>query len=381
MYLIFQRIRIFIFFFVFTLSVHGYLFSITTKQQTSRIAQNNQLGGTIKMRNLETFLNEESLLRRIDQLKSQGIAEHDLHVISKNKLNGSALDYTDVQFKDAEGSFGDKVAAFFTGEDPQHRVFDKLDLSESERVEYDKAVDSGKILLYVDNDAYYNDGLHTHSENNEYRTGNTVAGYTTGVAANETDADYASTHRTNNLNNREEVVDMNNNNYNNSGLSYEEYNKLSREERLNYLDTDLRDRNDISDDEKIKLHEERLRVNKDVVQSGEVTIDKNVVSERQEFDVPVSHDEVTIERRKVNETAAPGHFDNDLEEETIRVPLTEERVSIEKENVVAEELTINKNRVTDTEHVSEEVRREEVEIDDTNAHRRNDLDNDLTDRR
>lgn len=318
----------------------------------------------MKMRNLETFLNEESLLRRIDQLKSQGIAEHDLHVISKNKLDGSALDYTDVQFKDAEGSFGDKVAAFFTGEDPQHRVFDKLELSESERVEYDNAVDSGKILLYVDNDAYYNNN-------------------TPGLVGNpDSDADHADLHRTNNLNNGEEVVNMNNNNnYKNSGLSYEEYNNLSREERLNYLDSDLRDRNDISDDEKIQLHEERLRVNKDVVQSGEVTIDKNVVSERQEFDVPVSHDEVTIERRKVNETAADGHFDNDLDEETIRIPLTEERVSIEKENVVSEELLIKKNRVTDTEHVSEEVRREEVEIDDTNAHRRNDLDNDLTDRR
>ncbi|MCE4956713.1 YsnF/AvaK domain-containing protein [Macrococcus caseolyticus] len=314
------------------------------------------------MRNLETFLNEESLLRRIDQLKSEGIAEHDLHVISKHKLDGSALDYTDVQFKDAEGSFGDKVAAFFTGEDPQHRVFDKLDLSESERVEYDNAVNSGKILLYVDNDAYYNN--------------------TSGVVGNpDTDADYAATHRTNNLNNREDVVDMSNNNYNNSGLSYEEYNKLPKEERLNYLDNDLRERNDISDDEKIQLHEERLRVNKDVVQSGEVTIDKNVVSERQEFDVPVSHDEVTIERRKVNETAADGHFDNNLDEETIRVPLTEERVSIDKENVVSEELLIKKNRVTDTEHVSEEVRREEVEIDDTNAHRRDGLDNDLTDRR
>ncbi|WP_414042064.1 YsnF/AvaK domain-containing protein [Macrococcus sp. EM39E] len=329
----------------------------------------------MKMRNLETFLNEESLLRRIDQLKSEGIAEHDLHVISKSKLEGSALDYTDVQFKDAEGSFGDKVAAFFTGEDPQHKVFDKLNLSESERVEYDNAVNSGKILLYVDNDAYYSNDSDV---NKEYRTGNTVAGHTTGMINNtDTDADHAELHRNNNLKTREEEINMNNN----KNLNYDEYNKLTKEERLNYLDNDLRDRNDISDDEKIKLHEERLRVNKDTVQSGEVTIDKNVVSERQEFDVPVSHDEVTIERRKVNESVADGHFDNDLDEETIRVPLTEERVSVDKENVVAEELLIKKNRVTDTEHVSEEVRREEVEIDDTNAHRRNDLDNDLTDRR
>lgn len=44
------------------------------------------------------------------------------------------------------------------------------------------------------------------------------------------------------------------NNFNN-----EEYNKLSREERLNLVDEDIRNRDDLGEDEKIQLHEERLR--------------------------------------------------------------------------------------------------------------------------
>ncbi|QNR08953.1 DUF2382 domain-containing protein [Macrococcoides canis] len=325
----------------------------------------------MRQRQLETFSNEETLLRRIDQLKAEGISEHDIHVISKHKLEGSALDYTDVQYKNAEGSFGDKVAAFFTGEDPQNRVYDKLELTDSEKVEYENAVESGQILLYVDNDAYYNN---VSNNNEDDRTG---LGYATSTNT-ETDADYSAAHKNNNLQNREEVVDMNNN------YNYDEYNKLNREERLNLLDEDIRNRDDLGEDEKIQLHEERLRVNKDTVQSGEVTIDKNVVEERQEFDVPVSHDEVTIERRNVTDrVVADDHFDNNLEDETIRVPLTEERVNIEKDNVVSEELVIKKNRVTETEHVSENVRKEEVEIDDSNAHLKDrDYDNDdLTDRR
>lgn len=324
----------------------------------------------MRQRHLESFSNEETLLRRIDQLKSEGISEHDIHVVSKHKLEGSALDYTDVQYKNAEGSFGDKVAAFFTGEDPQHRVFDKLNLTDSEKVEYENAVESGQILLYVDNESYY-DSVPNNKEDD--RTG---LGYAASATA-DSDADYASKHRNNNLQNGEEVVDMNN-------YNYDEYSKLSREERLNLLDEDIRNRDDLGEDEKIQLHEERLRVNKDSVQSGEVTIDKNVVTERQEFDVPVSHDEVTIERRKVSDqVVSDDHFDNNLEDETLRVPLTEERVNIEKDNVVSEELLIKKNRVTETEHVSEDVRKEEVEIDDSNAHLKDRSFNndDLTDRR
>lgn len=139
------------------------------------------------------------------------------------------------------------------------------------------------------------------------------------------------------------------------------------------IDNDVLDRKDLSDDEKIKLHEERLRVNKDVVQSGEVIIDKDVVTDRQEFDVPVTHDEVTVERRKVNEKVVDNYDFNESLNDEIVIPLTEEKINVTKENVVAEELVIKKNKVQDVEHVNETVRKEEVEINDTNLHKNKDV--------
>ncbi|TDM10442.1 YsnF/AvaK domain-containing protein [Macrococcus lamae] len=366
------------------------------------------------MRNIESFSSEQALLSRIDNLKSQGVAERDMHVISKNKLEGSALDYTDVQFKNADGSFGDKVASLFTGEDPQHRVFEKLNLSDAEQSQYVREVESGNILLYVDNDATYN----TSSTNNAYDSTSTAShrnstngvagGYvsqetlstgntgrtlneksydhpddgTTGLSGrssyeSDTDAQYSSHHRESNLNNREERVDMRNEFNNTNDFDRVDNDRLDNNlvggrdgvnnDRRNYeFDEDIKNRTDLSDDEKIRLHEERIRVGKDQVQTGEVRIDKDVVEERQEFDVPVSRDEVTIERRRVDEKVE-GDMDFDrLDNDTIRVPLTEERINVEKENVVAEELVIKKNRVQDTAHVSETVRKEEVNIDDTN---------------
>lgn len=130
-------------------------------------------------------------------------------------------------------------------------------------------------------------------------------------------------------------------------------------------DSEYLDRDDLTEDEKIKLHEERLRINKDEVESGEITIDKNVITEKQEFDVPVNKDEVTIERRRVDEYVEGDiDFDN-LKDEEIRIPLTEERIHVEKENVVTEELVIKKDRVQDVVHVDETVRKEVADIDES----------------
>lgn len=133
--------------------------------------------------------------------------------------------------------------------------------------------------------------------------------------------------------------------------------------RNEFVDEDLRNNPDLTDDERIRLHEERLRVSKDRVQAGEVNINKDVVTEHQEVEVPLEKERVTIERRKVDERAA-GDFDTVVDEEgTIRVPITEERANIQKENVVAEEIVIKKDKVTETETVGADLRKERVEID------------------
>ncbi|NKD47560.1 DUF2382 domain-containing protein [Mammaliicoccus sciuri] len=114
------------------------------------------------------------------------------------------------------------------------------------------------------------------------------------------------------------------------------------------------------DEESVQLHEERLNVDKENVETGEASVDKHVVEEEQEFDVPVEREEVTIERRPVNEKVDEDFNAND--DDSVHIPLHEERVKVDKENVVSEEIVIKKNKVQDNEHVSEKVRHEEADI-------------------
>jgi uncharacterized protein (TIGR02271 family) len=51
--------------------------------------------------------------------------------------------------------------------------------------------------------------------------------------------------------------------------------------------------------------------------------------------------------------------------EEIRIPLSQERAVVEKQPVVREEVRIGKKEVTNVESHEEQVRKEELKIDDT----------------
>jgi len=101
------------------------------------------------------------------------------------------------------------------------------------------------------------------------------------------------------------------------------------------------------------------------VQTGEVNVSKHVVEDKQSIEVPVEREEVYVERRKVDQdTSGTDAFVD--ENDSIHVPLSEERVVVSKEDVVSEEIVVGKRKVRDTETVSETVRREEADIDEGN---------------
>ena len=119
----------------------------------------------------------------------------------------------------------------------------------------------------------------------------------------------------------------------------------------------------------VELREEELRVEKERVQAGEVRLRKEVVSEERTIDVPVTREEVVIERRPAARGREAGGTIDEGEE--IRIPLMEEEIHVEKTPVVREEVNLRKQQVQDTEHVSETVRREEARIEQTgDAHLR-----------
>ena len=118
----------------------------------------------------------------------------------------------------------------------------------------------------------------------------------------------------------------------------------------------------------IQLRAEELQANKQMVQAGEVQVRKEVITEEKTIEVPVSREEVVIERHAVEHRAAEGRVGE--ETETIRVPLREEQVTVEKVPVVTEEISVGKRRVQETQHVSDTVRREEARIENQGTARR-----------
>ncbi len=111
----------------------------------------------------------------------------------------------------------------------------------------------------------------------------------------------------------------------------------------------------------LRLREERLNVSKDRVQAGEVGLHKDVVTEQKTVNVPVTHEEVVIERHAVTD----GTVDNTPigEGEVIRVPVSEEQVNVSKDTVVTGEVAIGKRAVQETQQVTDTVQREEARID------------------
>jgi uncharacterized protein (TIGR02271 family) len=113
----------------------------------------------------------------------------------------------------------------------------------------------------------------------------------------------------------------------------------------------------------IELREEELRAEKERVQAGEVRLRKEVITEERTIEVPVTREEVVIERRPAAQgREATGRID---ESEEIRIPLMEEEVRVEKTPVVREEVSVKKRQVQGMEEVSDTVRREEARIEQT----------------
>ena len=119
------------------------------------------------------------------------------------------------------------------------------------------------------------------------------------------------------------------------------------------------------DELRVQRTEEELRAGTRERQAGEVGVRKTVRTDRERIEVPTRHEEVTVDRVPVEGEATEA----EIGEDEVSVPLTEEEVVVEKRPVAKEEVRIRKEVVEDTEVVEEDVRREEVEIDDESTGR------------
>jgi uncharacterized protein (TIGR02271 family) len=109
----------------------------------------------------------------------------------------------------------------------------------------------------------------------------------------------------------------------------------------------------------VQLFGEVLRVRKEKVSTGDVHVRKEAVTHMETVQVPVTREHLVVEHSDENGRADGEH--------AIRVPLSEERVHIDKDTVLREEYKVGKRETTQNESVTDTVRRERLLIDDASV--------------
>jgi uncharacterized protein (TIGR02271 family) len=124
---------------------------------------------------------------------------------------------------------------------------------------------------------------------------------------------------------------------------------------------------DLDDEDELRVQrsEEELRAGTREREAGAINVRKRVRTDRESIEVPTRHEKVTVDRVPVEGAATEAEI-GDAE---VIVPVTEEEVVVEKRPVAKEEIRIRKDVVEDTEVVEEDVRREEIDIDDATERR------------
>ncbi|HST67549.1 MAG TPA: YsnF/AvaK domain-containing protein, partial [Mycobacteriales bacterium] len=118
-------------------------------------------------------------------------------------------------------------------------------------------------------------------------------------------------------------------------------------------------------DEAMTRSEERLVAGTQQAEVGKARLRKHVVTETETVQVPVSHEEVRLEREPITDANRDAAYSGgDITEEEHEVTLRAEKPVVSTETEAVERVRLGKETVTDTETVSGEVRKEQIEFDD-----------------
>lgn len=118
-------------------------------------------------------------------------------------------------------------------------------------------------------------------------------------------------------------------------------------------------------DQAMTRSEEQLQVGTEQVETGRARLHKYVVTEEQTMQVPVTREEVRIEREPITyanrDAALTGP---DIAEQEHEVVLHEERPVVQTEAVPVERVRLGTESVTEQQAVTGQVRKEQIEVDD-----------------
>ena len=111
----------------------------------------------------------------------------------------------------------------------------------------------------------------------------------------------------------------------------------------------------------IPLIEERLNVSKKT-STTQYTITKEPVTEKKTIEVPVTHEELVVEKRPPKDSSSSPSAQGPVKSKTeIKVPLSREEPEVTKESFVKEEVVVKKKKsITETKVVSDTIRSERI---------------------
>ncbi|PZT97170.1 YsnF/AvaK domain-containing protein [Williamsia sp. D3] len=122
-------------------------------------------------------------------------------------------------------------------------------------------------------------------------------------------------------------------------------------------------------DAAMTISEEQVRVGTEQKETGRARLRKYVVTENVTKTVPVSREEVRIEREPITEDNRDAAYDGPaISEDEHEVVLHSEEPVVDKTVEPVERVRLGTETVTDETTVSEDVRKERVDLDDDTTH-------------
>jgi uncharacterized protein (TIGR02271 family) len=129
--------------------------------------------------------------------------------------------------------------------------------------------------------------------------------------------------------------------------------------------------NRYTDDSAMTRSEERVDVGTKQVETGRARLRKYVVTEDVKTTVPVSREEVRLEREPVtDENRDEALSGQDITEAEHEVTLHADQPVVQKETVPVERVRLSKDTVTEDREVNEQVRKEQIEEPEVESQRR-----------
>lgn len=129
----------------------------------------------------------------------------------------------------------------------------------------------------------------------------------------------------------------------------------------------------VVEEEVVPIVEERVAIGKRVAENGrDITVRTRTVSDTVSEDVTLRDETVSVDKRNVDKRISSADAEKLLNQGDKVVSMTErdEELVIAKDAVVTDEVVVKKTGADKVEHVTETVRKTEVDVDDTSKNRR-----------